>query len=38
MATKKAQLNVMTNNPTNYNKILAYGFRGVAFVKQNNVL
>jgi len=31
MALKQVQLHVMTNNPTKYEHILSYGFRGVMF-------
>ena len=33
MASQQAHLHVMINNPTKYEQILPYGFRGVAFTK-----
>jgi hypothetical protein len=37
MAAKQTPLHVMTNNPTNYEHILSFGFRGVAFTRSYHV-
>ena len=33
MADQQAHIHVMTNNPTKYEQISSYGFRGVAYTK-----